>query len=549
MRFRIVYISTLLFLIGLLFSACKKQNEIVYNVPEVFSTYVERFKQEAKLRGYQIDFEKTGLIVEFQNTGSIIPHAVGICYFSHEGSTPKIGISETFWNSVGDETKELTIFHELGHCALNRDHRNDTLANGHWASILRGYPEEPGDHPLDYNRNRSYYIDELFDPATPLLRNPPKIEMSYPNNSPLIHYDILNLGLSQSKNVIMKNIGEDTLIIHSVQLCNQFSTNFLPTILLPNTQKILSIHFSPTTLGIHTCFALINSNDPDHPQISLTLKGIGVENTSNWVQLDNFKAYPFSNTLSIGNKGYVIDLNSKVWEYNPNSDQWLQKNNFPSNGRSRATTFTINGKGYLTLGGNLKELWEYTPQTDRWTRKADFPSMGRIGAAGFVLNQKAYVAGRIDPNTSNHYKDCWEYDPLNDTWTPKQNLIAPFDQGVSFALNGKGYVGLGITNDSLYEYNPILDQWIAKTQYMNASHLNSTAFVINNIAYIGTGTDANNIDSKEFWQYSNNTWQRITDFPIEKLATASFVTTNKAYLGGGYISSYGLVYDFWEFTP
>lgn len=549
MRLKSFYIIGVLSLVILFFFACQKQQEIIYSVPDTFLKYTKRFEQEAKLRGHDIDFEKTGLIIEFQNTGSIIPYAVGICYFSKDGSMPKIGMDETYWNSVSEDLKELTIFHELGHCALDRDHRNDTLQNGHWASILRGYPEEPSDHPLHYNIYRTYYLDELFDPSTPPPTRTSTIQLTYPNNGPLINYGVINLGYTQPKDILIENTGDGTLEMISLDLCPHFSSNFSSLTLAPNTQRTLNLAFTPTTTGIHTCNAYLNSNDPNNPQVNLTLQGIGVENNLQWAQRANFKGHIFSSKFSIGNKGYVINFDNHVWEYTPNSNQWIQKNDFPGDNRNGSTTFVINGKGYLALGSNQKDVWEYSPQTDTWIRKTNFPGIGRSNALSFVLHNKAYIAGGNSAFAPNSLTDFWEYDPSNDTWTQKQDLISPIDQGISFALGNKGYVGLGNQSNSIYEYDLTSNQWLLKTTYPGNANASAVAFVINNIAYLGTGLNATQMGTKDFWQYSNNSWQPITDFPIEKSAASAFIINNKAYVGGGFIHSYGLVYDFWKFTP
>jgi hypothetical protein len=76
-----------------------------------------------------------------------------------------------------DQELEALIFHELGHCILRRTHVTDTLPNGDPKSLM-----VVGDVTVyapcryvfgqaeDCNNvfKRSYYIDELFDPKTPI---------------------------------------------------------------------------------------------------------------------------------------------------------------------------------------------------------------------------------------------------------------------------------------------------------------------------------------------------------------------------------------------
>lgn len=540
-----VLVATLLG--GLFFKACQKPKPPVYDVPANFEKYIKRFKEEATNRGQDVDLKQSGLIVAFQETGNLEP---SICHLGQDGSAPQIGIDETYWNAADDINKELTIFHELGHCILNREHKNDTLKNGHWASILRGSPEVPASRPLHYNIYRDYYLDELFSPQTAIApQKTSKIEFVYPKNSPLMIYDIVLLGQSQSQDIVVSNSGDGTLSISSLDLCSNFSSNFSSTVLPPNSQKTLTFTFAPTTKGFHRCTASVNSNDPDNPQTSPILIGIGVENTPNWRKITDFKDAPYSNEFSIGNKGYLIGINNEFWEYTPNTSQWSQKNNFPGNPSIGGTAFVLNGKGYLAFGNDSNDLWEYDPITDTWSQKTNFPGVGRSHAVSFVLHNKAYIASGANSNFPFPLTDFWEYDPTTDTWTSKQTLPNPVDQGIGFAIGNKGYVGLGRQSAAIYEYDVASDQWFLKTQYPSATTIDATAFVINNVAYIGTGNSTNGTYSSKLWKYSNNTWQPIHDAPIKKAAAAAFVINNKAYWGGGYINGYGLALDFWEFTP
>jgi hypothetical protein len=57
--------------------------------------------------------------------------------------------------------KEYIVFHELGHCVLNRPHTEDSFSNGVCSSIMRSGNGGCYDY---YNRfTRQYYVDELFE--------------------------------------------------------------------------------------------------------------------------------------------------------------------------------------------------------------------------------------------------------------------------------------------------------------------------------------------------------------------------------------------------
>ena len=107
---------------------------------------------------------------------------------------------------------------------------------------------------------------------------------------------------------------------------------------------------------------------------------------------------------------------------------WRQLANLPT---ERAYTynplFTINGKVYVGSQGRgissdyyyLKQLYEYDPQTNLWTQKKDFPGTGRREPTVAVLNNKAYIMFGTTTNTGSpktYTPDAWEYDPAGDSW-------------------------------------------------------------------------------------------------------------------------------------
>jgi hypothetical protein len=159
----------LLLLSGLLFSACRREEPIMidtYQVPEIVQPYINRFEMEARARGYDIQIDS--LIVEF---GSDLQggDAAGVCTFANRQSPiPHIELDTTSYNWQNNEYhRETLVFHELGHCILNRrNHRDDVLPNGNIASIMRSYGEQVYGGNLNYFK-RAYYLDELFDVNTP----------------------------------------------------------------------------------------------------------------------------------------------------------------------------------------------------------------------------------------------------------------------------------------------------------------------------------------------------------------------------------------------
>lgn len=168
---------SLSFIVILLLAGCSEKSEFtpVYDVPEEFQPFIEAFENEAALRGHSISI--TNLIIKYDNT---IPDPYcGQCNSnSLDKNTQKIisinpGLN--CWNSTEEE--ETLFFHELGHCILGREHDSSLLPNGDPKSImipndlqLYGpciYDIDPGS-PCNERYKRPYYVDELFDPNTPV---------------------------------------------------------------------------------------------------------------------------------------------------------------------------------------------------------------------------------------------------------------------------------------------------------------------------------------------------------------------------------------------
>lgn len=141
--------------------ACEGDN--AYEVELEFQEYVDRFIEEAAKRGKTIDFTDSGLSIQFRD--AVSKESGGVCYLGQH----RIEIEKFFWDDANDLQREGLIFHELGHCELDRRHRNDLLSNGEWASRMRGDPIPEGQTiPVNtVGTRRDYYINELFDENIP----------------------------------------------------------------------------------------------------------------------------------------------------------------------------------------------------------------------------------------------------------------------------------------------------------------------------------------------------------------------------------------------
>jgi len=310
-------------------------------------------------------------------------------------------------------------------------------------------------------------------------------------------------------------------------------------------------------------------------------------NSGSWEQKADVGGEPrfVAVSFTIGDKAYVgtgssiVGVLKDFWEYNPSSDVWTKKADLPAAGREGAFGFSIGSKGYLGGGhaavGNgelVRDFWEYDPQSNCWTRKADYPGKGLWGSVAFNIADFGYVgtgnAGLFSAETpdGNPQKDFWRYDPEQNKWT----RVADFGGSarafaVGFRIGEKGYLGTGITSpinlfkQDFWEYDPTGDKWTQKADFGGGLRGWAAGFSINQKGYIGTGRTVpddritNDLgERKDFWEYNpaNNQWIKKTDFPADNRTSATaFSINNKGYVGTGVFEFDVYRKDLWEFTP
>lgn len=138
-----------------LISACEKQEEIFVS-PDL-QEYFDRFAIEAGQRGITFDYEASrieGYINDVVERG-----VSGKCVFNSE-LPDQVYIDLAFWNAASDLEKEFVVFHELGHCFLQREHLDSTKPDGSCLSMMHS---GLGGCDNAYSRsNRTAYLDELF---------------------------------------------------------------------------------------------------------------------------------------------------------------------------------------------------------------------------------------------------------------------------------------------------------------------------------------------------------------------------------------------------
>ena len=142
---RCVCVALALFVLA----ACGRQQNIVG-----VEDYVKRFERLAAQHAGRA-LRVGSITIDFDHERMV---DLGQCETGGFLSNPHIRINEAKWMYLGETQREILIFHELGHCVLNRLHRLDFGSDGNPASIM--YPTVIAG--IIYERNKEYYLRELF---------------------------------------------------------------------------------------------------------------------------------------------------------------------------------------------------------------------------------------------------------------------------------------------------------------------------------------------------------------------------------------------------
>lgn len=271
---------------------------------------------------------------------------------------------------------------------------------------------------------------------------------------------------------------------------------------------------------------------------------------------------------------------------------WIQKSSLGASGRHRATGCATSHRGYMGLGHvngtgqdiSYKDWWEYDPASDTWTQRADFP-VSTHGAVSFVIDNCPVVGGgsalstqfyKFDPsmNTWSPIANCIlsnpgdsqgfavenkgyvyqgnqlaKYDPTTNSWSMCATAPMTFGQWTcSFAIEGSGFIKGGT---QLWEYKPLHDQWLARASFPGVSTGGSSGFAIQQHGYVTCGyVGGLSVVTNQVWSFhpATNTWKQEIEFPgSSRRFPVAFAIHDRGYFGTG---TNGINFnDFWQFNP
>ncbi len=127
-------------------------------VDEELWIYFERFENAGNNREMGVDLIEKGVTAEL---GEVDNNSSGSCSYNSSHTFHHIVIDRGFWKDANVNMKEIILFHELGHCYLQRDHNEGSFNDGSCKSIMRSGHGMCWDNYHDGTLD--YYMDELFE--------------------------------------------------------------------------------------------------------------------------------------------------------------------------------------------------------------------------------------------------------------------------------------------------------------------------------------------------------------------------------------------------
>lgn len=329
------------------------------------------------------------------------------------------------------------------------------------------------------------------------------------SNAATVNVSITNTGndLIQERGIIYYTSESDSLItLRSDSNENQFSVT------MENLSSDLMYFvkaYADNTLG--TGYSEITMFALGRPVIEIEITEVAKTTISVKTKISNFSE------STISEKGICYGQTDNLTYYNSETIPYEGvENEFYTN-----LTGLVSGDRYY-ICSYVKSNGEffYSPIVDTltlypWHYVTDIPGLPRTQAVSFAIGTKAYIGTGVYQNDM-YLEDMWEYDTETGAWTQKANYPEGKVRGLTaFAVNGKGYAGLGYrrngTNegekmDSFYEYDPVMNTWTRKHDYPGGwyGYDSRHATTLNNKGYFITAEPVNN-NGVNIYEYNPNT--------------------------------------------
>lgn len=128
-----------------------------------FNSQISAFVTYAKETTQNSNFKLGDIPVNFGDTTQ--SQFDGVC-LKYSNGQREVLIKMSWWNRATPKQREVLIFHELGHCSLNRSHYDEEIDNEKVSIMSSTVPNSN-----TYNDFKSEYLTELFTGDRTLIVN------------------------------------------------------------------------------------------------------------------------------------------------------------------------------------------------------------------------------------------------------------------------------------------------------------------------------------------------------------------------------------------
>ncbi len=203
------------------------------------------------------------------------------------------------------------------------------------------------------------------------------------------------------------------------------------------------------------------------------------------------EAVHHANVAAVGDKLYVVGAMQlagfnfvaigTVWEYDPMTDQWTEKQSMPAGTeRGSAAVGVIDGVIYVAgglRGGSVADFSRYDPVADQWEDLPDLPEP-RDHLVGASVGHAFYAIGGRNGGITALRGRVDVFDPNGGSWssgaemiTPRGGAAAGVVDGQILVVGGEGNAGASSgVFEQVESYDPTADQWTSLAAMRTPRH-------------------------------------------------------------------------------
>jgi len=310
---------------------------------------------------------------------------------------------------------------------------------------------------------------------------------------------------------------------------------FIPEPIAPSVAVGRLASFPGYLTGLSMCAAYgdnIYFGLRDNPDIPLWKPNWWKYNVNSgvWTQLANYDGTYADGSFVCECGGKIYAGSGRYWsEYNISNDTWTQKADFVgyvngvnANNTSYAAGGSVGGKIYVGTGSSIidpyiNNLWyEYDPATDTWTQKTNYPE-SMCYCQGCAVGNYIYVGGGASALGGWHGSNkLHRYNPSDNTWTevascPALTVSGTARQVAGVAVEHDGnflmlyfinFLPSDVGTSKMWMYNTTSNSWSKYIDYKYDVSLvgGGVAAMVDGHLYSGIGQTVRGYYVREWWK-------------------------------------------------